>query len=281
MIKKFELIILVFFILTPPSVISIYQYEFDQINIKNNTNNPLVFIEYATTTWCPQCPNASSLLYELYNSNQYPLTYVSLVSDVNPNAQIRTKDYKTIAIPTIYINGGNTFFVGNSGTYDMLKDTYEKLIIEQVNTPLNHDITLQSECQWLGDAQIQINITITNSGNRLYYGKIRSYVNEIESRWVDQQGNPYHYALLDFAFNENIYLNKKSSKTLTTIWDGKSNHNGLLYQDITKENIMINTAIFHWVPIPHLGYFKFPYIQFFFSHKVDAIDEVYLKEQAN
>ena len=231
-----------------------------------------VFIEYSTTTWCPQCPDASNALYELFLSEQYPFLYVSLVSDVNGNAQERSRDFNTVAIPTIYIDGGEILFVGNTESYDSLKDTYADLIMEQKNQPNRRDITIETTAQWLGNAQIAINATVTNNENRPYMGRIRTYVNEVASRWLDEQGNPYHYAMLDFALNERLVISKQTSVTFSIIWDGMEDHNGLTFEDITKENIVITSAVFHWFSHPRLGYVGFPYIQFFFAHYIDAVD---------
>ena len=235
-------------------------------------NQNMLFVEYATTTWCPQCPDASNALYELYLSEQYPFYYITLVSDVNTNANQRSRDFDTVAIPTIYLNGGKSIFVGNAESYDALKNIYIDLIIEQSMEQKQHDISIETDAQWLGNAQIAINVTVTNNANRAYFGRLRTYVSEITSRWLDEQGNPYHYAMLDFAFNEKVFLPKQSSKTFTTIWDGMIDHNGLTFGDIIKENIVVTSAMYHWIPHPKLGYVSFPYIQFFFSHYTDAVD---------
>lgn len=39
----------------------------------------IVFAEYATATWCPQCPVASETLYDSYMNDNTPFYYVSLV----------------------------------------------------------------------------------------------------------------------------------------------------------------------------------------------------------
>ncbi len=274
--KKIVTIIIVLFFMFIPSAYGIQKIDIHKDIISKNQNEHTVFVEYATTTWCSQCPDASKALYELYDSSQYPFFYVSLVSDVNPNAKIRTKDYQTVAIPTIYVDGGRSLFVGNSGSYQEIKDTYQKMILENTNQAVEQDISIETKGQWLDDAQIKIDVTITNNDNTFFYGKIRTYVNEINSRWLDEQGNPYHHALLDFAFNENIFLPKKSSKSFSTIWDGKEDHNGLTFEDITKDNIMILSSVFHWAPHIRLGYVGFPYLQLFFAHYAYYVDGVTL-----
>jgi glutaredoxin len=276
MLKKI-LIIITLSLFIIPSILAVPYQELNLKHFEENFSQRSVFIEYDSTTWCPQCPDASKALYDLFVSEQFPFYYISLVSDVNPNAKIRSKNYNTIAIPTVYIDGGKSLFVGNAGSYDSLKNIYKNLILEHSNQTTNHNISIQSKGEWLGNAQIRINVTITNNENKLYIGKLRTYVNEIiTTRWLNSQGEPYHYAFLDFAINEQLVLSRKTSKTFTTIWDGKINHSGLTFDDIKEDNIMICSAIFHWIPHLRFGYVGFPYLQFFLSHYTDTVDVTYL-----
>ena len=86
-----------------------------------------VFAEYATTTWCPNCPTAAEALNDIYETEEYDLLYISLVTDVNENAMDRGwGNFRTVAIPTVYFDGGNSFFVGHSGSVPATANTYIK-----------------------------------------------------------------------------------------------------------------------------------------------------------
>jgi len=73
--------------------------------------------------------------------------------------------------------------------------------------------------------ELDTTFEVTNNGNGLYFGKIRSYITEIESRWNNYDGVPYHYGFLDFAINKIIFLLPGQTKSLSVEWDGKEDHN--------------------------------------------------------
>ena len=64
-------------------------------------------------------------------------------------------------------------------------------------------------------ASIRVNLAVTNEGNDLYFGKVRSYVTEIESRWNNYDGDPYHFGFLDFAINNIVFLLPGKTKVIT------------------------------------------------------------------
>jgi thiol-disulfide isomerase/thioredoxin len=235
-----------------------------------------IFAEYATTTWCPSCPFAAEALYEIYESQEYPFSYVTFVSDVNPNAQERTRDYYTVVIPTVYFDGGNTLFVGNAGSVSATKLRYIQHIEENGYRTTKSSIQIESSAVWVDNAKIDIQVIVSNQGNSFYFGKIRTYVSEIESRWLDYDGIPYHNAFLNYAFNEILFLMPGSSKTFTTTWDGNTNHNGLTFGDILEDNIIINSAVFHWIPHLRTGYEGSQYTQQYLSFFVDQSDVITL-----
>ena len=49
------------------SFISSASFPKDNSIIRSTAEEEIVFIEYITTTWCPQCPVASETVYDLYN----------------------------------------------------------------------------------------------------------------------------------------------------------------------------------------------------------------------
>ncbi len=218
-----------------------------------------VFVEYATTTWCPNCPIASAALYKTYEPGSYPFYYVSLVSDMNQNARNRSWfGYFNVVIPSIYIDGGCDFYIGHEGTVNATAAVYSDMIEDMGARTDVRDIDVETTVSWDGNAVMTIVVTVTNNENSYYFGFLKSYVTEIESRWHDFSGNPFHFGFLDFAINKPIFLRPQSSKTITVQWDGKVDHDGLTFEDITQDNIMVQSAIFQWIPHLTKGYDELP-----------------------
>jgi len=186
-----------------------FKKEILSLNPVNYTHT--VLAEECTATWCPNCPTAAEALYNVYNSGEHDFYYVALVNDMNNIAKKRNQDYsfgifKIYGFPTVYFDGGNTNMVGHGGTVEATESEYRLLIDEQGQRTPKQPITMDSSVIWEENAKLTVTITITNEGNRPYFGRLRSYVTEIESRWFDYSGNPYHYALLDYALNKFILL---------------------------------------------------------------------------
>jgi thiol-disulfide isomerase/thioredoxin len=246
----------------------------------NTENKPLeefthtVFAEEGTATWCPNCPIAAEALYSIYQSNDYPFYYVALVHDKNELAKDRLLDYvinlyKLIAFPTVYFDGGDQNMVGRGSSVPETEAMYRD-IIETVGTrAVRQPIHLETAVSWLGNAKIKVTVNVTNDGNFFYFGKLRSYVTEIESRWNDNNGNPYHFGFLDFAINKFILLFPGKTKTFSVEWDGAADHGGQTYEDITEDNIMVISTISHWIPHYRTGYESEDYLQKYFAFYID------------
>jgi hypothetical protein len=230
-----------------------------------------VFAEYATTTWCPNCPYASEALYNIYETGSYPFNYVTLISDMNPNAKDRSWfGYFNVVIPSVYFDGGFDFFIGKAGSVNATSEAYADIIEESGLRTDAKNIDLETVVSWNGNAQMTIDITVTNNENSFYVGFIKSYVTEIQSRWKDFSGKPYHFGFLDFALNKPIIIGPQESKTITVQWDGNEDHNGLTFGDIEQDNIMVQSAVFHWVPHLTKGYDELPdYTQRFLGFYAD------------
>ena len=238
-----------------------------------------VFAEECTATWCPNCPYGAEALYNIYQSSNYPFYYVALVNDMNPIAQERNREYsfgliKVFAFPTIYFDGGNTNFVGRESTTPLTEAQY-RLLIEQegARTP-SQPITMTSSVTWDGNAKLTITITIKNEGNLPYFGKCKSYVTEIVSRWNNNFGNPYHFALLDYAVNKYVFLLPENTEIITGSFDGNVNHGNQTFADITQDNIMVVSALFNWQPHYRTGYQSNQYNQKYFAYFVDQATAV-------
>ena len=233
-----------------------------------------VFAEDCTATWCPNCPTASEALYNIYQSGDYPFYYVELVNDMSPIGNKRNRDYsfgifKIYAFPTVYFDGGDTNFIGRKSTVPLTEAEYRTLIEQEGIRNPKQPIIMESFVTWNGNAKITVVVNITNEGKLPYFGKIRSYVTEIVSRWEDSTGKPYHFALLDYAINKIVLLIPKKTKTITGNFDGAANHGNQTYPDITSDNIMVISTISNWIPHYRTGYDADPYFQRYFAFFVD------------
>ncbi len=272
--KKYILIGSVMMLLVVSSVNAIAYNEKIQTTSKAFTHT--VLAEECTATWCPNCPFAAEALYNIYQSGDYPFYYVALVNDMNTIANERNREYsfgfvKVFAFPTIYVDGGDTNFVGRESTVALTEAQYRSLIEQEGARTPKQPINMTSSVTWDGDAKLTVTITIKNEGNLPYIGKCRSYVTEIVSRWDDNSGDPYHFALLDYAVNKYVILMPKVTKTIIGTFDGKANHGNETYGDITQDNIMVISAIFNWQPHYRTGYQSDPYSQKYFAHYVDQV----------
>jgi hypothetical protein len=277
MIKK--LLILVSSVLLFVSPLLISQPIDTHVLLKDTTETQVsqvndfthtVFTEYATTTWCPNCPPASGGLFKVFESDEYDFDYVTLVSDMNPNARNRSRwGYFNIAIPAVYVDGGYSNRIGSAGNVNATAAIYEDMISESGMRSDVADIDLESTASWNGNAKMTITLTVTNNQNKFYIGFLKSYVTEITSRWDDIDGDPYHYGFLDFAINQLLFLKPGQSKEITVDWDGAADHRGLTFEDITQDNIAIVSAVFNWRPHLETGYESAEYTQRFLAFYVD------------
>ena len=69
----------------------------------------------------------------------------------------------------------------------------------------------------------------TNYEGNKYDGFLRIYVVEKESRWRNYNGLPYHNALLEFAFNDEISIRYLETYEDTINWQG----------DVKSGNVMV------------------------------------------
>lgn len=74
-----------------------------------------------------------------------------------------------------------------------------------------------------------------------YKGTLRVYVVEPESRWEMHDGNPYHFAFLDYAIVEDIELDYQEQYSLNTVWDPQSA--GI--SNVEEDNVMVIAAVFN------------------------------------
>jgi len=92
---------------------------------------------------------------------------------------------------------------------------------------------------------------ITKTDPEDYIGWLRIFVVEPVSRWLDDQGNNYHYGFLDFALDSILILPDGSRSYTSFDWDASLSGFG----DISSDNIMVVANMFNTTPHPA---FSFP-----------------------
>ncbi len=97
-----------------------------------------------------------------------------------------------------------------------------------------------------------------------YQGHLRVYIVEPTSRWNDYSNKPYHFGLLDFAFNDKLSIPYGETYNTTLTWD--PNAEG--YSGITEDNLMVIAVLFN--PEVKQAYAQPPMGNKFTAHYVDA-----------
>jgi hypothetical protein len=91
-----------------------------------------------------------------------------------------------------------------------------------------------------------------------YQGHLLIYVTEPLSRWNMQNQQPYHFASLGLADDEDLSIPYQETYTKSITWNG----------DVTETNVMVMAAVFN--PEPHSAYAYPPASNLFEAHYVDA-----------
>ena len=216
--------------------------------IIENERAHTVFGEFGTATTCGYCQYAHGALKEIYADGIYDFLYISLVDNKNPAAAGRNDEYNLYGFPTIWFDGGYKVNVG-AGSVAAAKAAYINSI-NQCNARAVPDIDITLDVEWLGSAQMNIDVSLDNYETIAWDGNIRVYVCEIVSSmgWYDTGGHPYTFPFLNYAFNEDINVAGGGSWSDSTLWDG----NTYGYGSIAYGNIMVIAAAFNseW----HQGY---------------------------
>jgi len=128
-------------------------------NTVNEDFTHTVFVEEATATWCSYCPKMAEALNNVYESEDYPFYFVALIADkVNAAKDRLVQDYNIYAYPTSFFDGGKRVLVGG---YD--DESPYRTRIEQCGSREAHELDLSVSVEWLGDGDLQIEVSITNN----------------------------------------------------------------------------------------------------------------------
>jgi hypothetical protein len=155
----------------------------------------------------------------------------------------------------MFFDGGYQVRVGAYTSVPQQVTYYNGAINSSGNRAVS-DIDVDVLAEWLGDATMNIEVSVRNNEAGIYRGHIRVYVTEIASSmgWHDTHGYPYTFAFLDYAFNEDLNINPGDTWQQSTIWDGNDHNDGHGndFGGITPDNIMVIAGVFNrtW----HQGY---------------------------
>ncbi|HVQ00599.1 MAG TPA: PKD domain-containing protein, partial [Candidatus Thermoplasmatota archaeon] len=194
-----------------------------------------VMVEVGTATWCPACPQSNSVWHTIYESGNYNFEYTEMVIDKDAVANTRMQnDYNIHWVPTSYFDGGQYVYPGtNQGTFQNYLNSCGARAVP--------DLTAQMNVQWLGSAQVKVDLSIENNEQTDYSGHLRVYILEKQStRWKDYNSQWYNHAFLDFIFNQAITIPAGGTYSDSKIWDGAAHG----YGDISSENIQVILAVF-------------------------------------
>jgi thiol-disulfide isomerase/thioredoxin len=127
-------------------------------NTVNEEFTHTVFCEEGTATWCPSCPSMANELIDVYESGDYPFYFVAMVVDECSDANSRMGNYNLKWLPTAFYDGGTNVVIGGGhGT------SYHEDIIEACGQRDVHELDLTLSVAWLGEENLEINISITNN----------------------------------------------------------------------------------------------------------------------
>ena len=193
-----------------------------------------VFIEEGTATWCNNCPDVAEILHELYDPDNPEFYYISLVDDEVEKASNRlSNDYNIFGFPTVFIDGG----------YEVVMGAKEKSVFEEkISNALSRNvprIILNVDAKWNENkSELTVTATLENKEPETYNGQLKVYITEINSRWPDYNGNPYHFAFIDYAMSKNVKVKPDENKSFSETWTGT-------YTNIYPENLWVVAVVFN------------------------------------
>lgn len=127
-------------------------------NTFNDSFTHRVLAEVATTTYCYACPLNSEMLYDLFQSHDYPFFYIEMIADKVDTAMswldLRNCKYAS----TIYYDGGDNVTVSSEINESFYRDPIENSGAREV-----YYLGLTVDVEWLGNMIIRINVTVDNT----------------------------------------------------------------------------------------------------------------------
>jgi glutaredoxin len=231
-----------------------------------------VFIEESTATTCKYCTNVAEVLHELFDPEDPEFYYVSLVEDENEVAYDRVANhYHRFANPTVYIDGGYEVL------YGFKEDTFKVDFKQKVQNSLLRDapdLIVDIQAEWNETRKELTNtVTIENNDTATYNGELKIFISEIKStRWNDYNGDPFHYAFLEYILEQNINIEPDQSKEFSKIWNASKSK----YSNVVPENLMVYAVVFN--SEKNQGYSRPPDKDPFDAYYSDAAEATQVQE---
>jgi len=128
-------------------------------NIVNENFTHTVFVEEGTATWCPYCPAMANALNNVFTSGEYPFYFVALIDDTSETASYRVRnDLNLQGFPSAFFDGGDNIIIGGVSN----ENVYINLI-SRAGTRDVHELDFSISLEWLGNGELEIDISITNN----------------------------------------------------------------------------------------------------------------------
>ena len=205
-----------------------------------------VFVGVGTSQNCEPCDPWNQHIHDAYVSGEYDFEYVEMIEFdhegkvLNQKAHEWAESYGIEGYPTSISDGDYQRIVGYYP--GKLPDVLDACGSREVA-----DIIANITLSWLGNATIQVNITIQNNESIQYNGHIRAFITEIVSRYDTFWGNPYHFGFLDYAFDKDIFIDAGEEYINSTVWNGNehADNHGDDFGDIIANNIQVTMAIYN------------------------------------
>jgi hypothetical protein len=212
---------------------------------------------------------------EIYDDGFKDMQYVALVNDKNLLANPRINEYNLYGYPTMFWDGGYEVDVG-AGSVPSAKNTYLNSI-SQCELRNTADLDVDVRIQWcpnaLGQACMNVTVSITNNEATPYNGRMLAYACEYETTlgWIDSGGAKCTHPFLAYAFDETLSIPAGGTWEKTAYWAGASFNTGYgqNFGGIKYYNTFVTAAVFNdtW----HQGYAYPPSSNPFDAYYLDAV----------
>ena len=201
-----------------------------------------VFIEEGVASWCSNCPEIGQILDEMYDPDNPSFYYVSLIYDKNSKAEARLdNDYNIYGYPTVLFDGGYDVCCLDVTPEEKDVSLFEEKLLKAASRKTT-DINLSIDAKWNDSREeLESTVFVENKENEEYTGFLKVYITEKTGRWADYNGNSYHYALIDYAINEEITVEANGKETFSEKWLVSSSG----FSNIYPENLWIVAVLFN------------------------------------
>ncbi|NIA10249.1 MAG: hypothetical protein GWP10_11125 [Nitrospiraceae bacterium] len=192
--------------------------------------------------------------------------YVTMAADKFDPAKSRLEnDYNIYGYPTCFFDGGKEV------AYGVRDASYYGNKITAAGKRSVPDISINVLANWI-QCPCQIGLFVeayvTNSGSSNYTGHLVVYIAEINSRWTDGDGIPYHFGFMGYAINETINVGAYGEHYSSGYWNPPAyGFENMLKKDM--ENVIAIAVLFN--DTAHTSYADPPDKNPFDAYYVDSV----------